>query len=531
MTRVQIQEYYARKFPVKTEDHMGYQWALSIVASQDKWRSCYDQNNGNVFFVHLVVFMDGFKIYKHRLKDMHILAISLAEFGHGIRNRSTSHAMAPISLLELSHELVVGFEFWANLLTTEMETLSRGFDVYNGVNGRVEKCILVMHSVIGDGPGRTSFLGFKSSSDLSKRMCHDCGILREHHLEMFLNHHDHQQRCECTAHRCSEQRNETAEIVTRLREQWHNIRHATHPLRIHAELYGIAYPSSAWRWPGLDPCCLAAVDFQHAVGEGEIQKERKEFSEALVLEYGEEGFWKQFDKKYRSFASQPFNRISQPQVSSWNPWRFGQTHENKLTFIVRSIAIVHYFVRDKPNLKHKWESWLGHCTRVEILLRHHLEKELLRPLYRMAIDGIKLGTVLYDAGFLTINSHYCTHIAEHAFRFGYPREFSTFGFESLISKFSMGRTRNTNHQSLANSTLENFWVANVLEATMNPRIGVRKDNMSPNECSYLDLPGNEELRDIVGQYLMDDWQNASAHLRFCLRFVDYREGNIVAYSR
>ncbi|KAI9103456.1 hypothetical protein DFS34DRAFT_608771 [Phlyctochytrium arcticum] len=181
---------------------------------------------------------------------------------------------------------------------------------------------------------------------MAMRMCHDCGLLEEHYLESFLQHNAHAQRCQCTSHRCNDQGNETAEVVAELRASWDQVTHADHAVRVLADSYGISFPSAAWSWPGLSPCCLTAVDFQHAVGEGEVNKEWRQFSNALVLEYGEEAFWSQFDTKYQEFSTRPCNRVSQPRIPGWNHWRLGPTHENKLTFIVRSIAIVRSFIED-----------------------------------------------------------------------------------------------------------------------------------------------------------------------------------------
>ncbi|KAI9087775.1 hypothetical protein DFS34DRAFT_597805 [Phlyctochytrium arcticum] len=322
----------------------------------------------------------------------------------------------------------------------------------------------------------------------------------------------------------------TQNVVARFQNELHQIDHATHPARVDAENFGIARPSAAWTWPGLNPCCLAGVDFQHAVGEGEVSKEWEHFSQALTTKF-ELQFWKKFDKEYRAFAVRKMNRISQPQISGWNYWRFGQTHENKLTFIARSIGIVRKFIANEPSLKEYWECWLAHRTRVEILMRHHLDAGLLDTLYQLTIKGIKLGMRLYGENFLSINSHYSVHFAEHILRFGCPREFCTFGFESLISKFSMGRIRNTNHHSLAKSALDNHWLFLTLDMMFNPEQGIFEQDDWTGKSSSLTAPANATFLSLIAHRLGDVCEDSSVYDEFRLNWVDYREGDIIAYVR
>ncbi|KAI9097116.1 hypothetical protein DFS34DRAFT_594314 [Phlyctochytrium arcticum] len=334
-------------------------------------------------------------------------------------------------------------------------------------------------------------------------------------------------KCGCARHRCLD--NGTKNTVRKLRDDLPTIDNTNHPTRQHADQFGIAYPSAAWWWPGADPCCLAAVDIQHAEGEGELQKEWRFFSRALE-EIHLTTFWQNFSDEYRAFAK--LNRVKQPEITSWNHWRFGQTHENKLTFILRSIGVIRKMVMEhQDELKYQLQAWLVHRNGVELLFRHRVSSEMLQALHQLIIDGKSLCVKVYGESFLSINSHYMTHVPEHAQRFGCSRETSTFGFERLLGRFAMSKGPKTNHRSMAALYLENFWLQTTTQMLIDPARGVTSaDDWSQSKRTLAHPKHRQDLAIITNLISNQVWQECNTHEKLHCQWVDYRSGDMVAWT-
>ncbi|KAI8826712.1 uncharacterized protein EV422DRAFT_502475 [Fimicolochytrium jonesii] len=321
-------------------------------ATANSWGAFYQQNrHRRVRFVHLVVFVDAFKLYRNRINNLTILAVPCAELQHGFRNVKTSHAMAPLSLMDMGQKDSLGTDFCARILANELHHLTKGIWVFNAFTNETKPCIVVPFAVVGDGPGRTSFLGFKQSSDLTRRPCHVCMIMRDHLIMAINDHQLHAERCQCAQSRSNTAT--TVNVVEELCAAWMDVGHGDHPALQNAEQYGITFPSYCWLWPGLKPTCLAAIDMQHSEGEGEVEKEWKQFAAVLMESHGPT-FWSTLNRKYRAFCER--NGIKQPQIKTMNHWMFGQTHKNKLAFVLRSFGVLREFVQRDAELLPHWVS-------------------------------------------------------------------------------------------------------------------------------------------------------------------------------
>ncbi|KAI8817809.1 uncharacterized protein EV422DRAFT_206682 [Fimicolochytrium jonesii] len=165
--------------------------------------------------------------------------------------------------------------------------------------------------------------------------------------------------------------------MDRLRDAWMEVEHGDHPAIQHADQYGLAFSSPTWLFPGLSPCCLAAIDLQHAEAQGEIEKHWRRFSSLLRIEHGAD-FWTILDQRYQ--ATCRANKIKQPRLKTLNHWLYGQTHQNKMMFILRSVGVLQRFVVGRDHLRAEWVGWLAHRAGIELAWRHGVEQRLVPEL-------------------------------------------------------------------------------------------------------------------------------------------------------
>jgi hypothetical protein len=229
-----------------------------------------------------------------------------------------------------------------------------------------------------------------------------------------------------------------------------------------AKTIGVTRLSPMIDYPSLPIYRILSLDIQHCEGEGEGEKHFLHFSQ--VLETKNNNFWPRLSGAYQAYLRDNKLDIC-AQFPSWNHWRKCLTQEAKAAFIIRSVHILQPFVTEET--KRHFMCWKLHAEYTELLFRFRLSVVDIQRLQTLIWNVKVLCVSLYGPEFVTINSHYLTHMTWFIEGFGVPRNATTFGFESLVGLFVSAHMKNTNNHSICKSLLCNTARRRALEAVID----------------------------------------------------------------
>lgn len=426
------------------EMHTGYNWLLSIKCIQDKWKPTYracQERNIPVYFLHLLIFSDGFAAFSTKSKSLNAIVASAGEFSHAERCSGSLPTLMLQSLITKHHKEnarsnanLTSLADVQTLLNLEYEGLNRGMMFYDANQKRKCCVIVVEHCVLGDGPGKAEYFGTSGYGHSSERGCPIAKCRSDDYLPQILDP---------AFHRVVLHDQETMILAE-------NYKHKRITSAV-AAAHGFKTTMPSQFTPGLPFFERQCPDIMHCDAHGNMEDTLELLDRHLSTHHNRnaaahEAWWRLLSKETRRFCKNNGVPLL-PVVTSFKSLCKNFTLENKANFPIYSLSS---FLRLLPAdfSEVVLRMWLVRVDHTALCMRHKMNQEDVIMMEELGQEVRQLILTNFGEDRFVMNMHMETHYALGIKRFGVLRETAVFGMENVLGYLKKSRKRNSNGKSI-----------------------------------------------------------------------------------